>query len=206
MTELEKNMQLLHTGDLYVCNSPEMFRLQMEYRALIWQYNQMDPRDMDGRAALLPRIFAEVGEGCFIEPPFNANWGCFTHLGRNVYANFNLTLTDDTHIYIGDDVMIGPNVTITAATHPLHPALRRKGLQYNKPVTIGAGAWIGAGSIILPGVTIGENAVIGAGSIVTKDVPAGVLAVGSPCRVVRPIGEEDRLAYDHGRPVPPEFL
>lgn len=206
MTELEKNMQLLHTGDLYVCNSPEMFRLQMEYRSLIWQYNQMAPRDMDGHAALLPRIFAEVGEGCFIEPPFNANWGCFTHLGRNVYANFNLTLTDDTHIYIGDDVMIGPNVTITAATHPLHPALRRKGLQYNKPVTIGAGAWIGAGSIILPGVTIGENAVIGAGSIVTKDVPAGVLAVGSPCRVVRPIGEEDRLAYDHGRPVPPEFL
>ena len=206
MTELEKNMQLLHTGDLYVCNSPEMFRLQMEYRSLIQQYNQMDPRDMDGHAALLPRIFAEVGEGCFIEPPFNANWGCFTHLGRNVYANFNLALTDDTHIYIGDDVMIGPNVTITAATHPLHPALRRKGLQYNKPVTIGAGAWIGAGSIILPGVTIGENAVIGAGSIVTKDIPAGVLAVGSPCRVVRPIGEEDRLAYDHGRPVPPEFL
>lgn len=206
MTELEKNMQLLHTGDLYVCNSPEMFRLQMEYRSLIQQYNKMDPRDMDGHAALLPRIFAEVGEGCFIEPPFNANWGCFTHLGRNVYANFNLTLTDDTHIYIGDDVMIGPNVTITAATHPLHPALRRRGLQYNKPVTIGAGAWIGAGSIILPGVTIGENAVIGAGSIVTKDVPAGVLAVGSPCRVVRPIGEEDRLAYDHGRPVPPEFL
>ncbi|MCI6958784.1 MAG: sugar O-acetyltransferase [Oscillospiraceae bacterium] len=206
MTELEKNMQLLHTGDLYVCNSPEMFRLQMEYRSLIQQYNQMDPRDMDGHAALLPRIFAEVGEGCFIEPPFNANWGCFTHLGRNVYANFNLTLTDDTHIYIGDDVMIGPNVTITAATHPLHPALRRKGLQYTKPVTLGAGAWIGAGSIILPGVTIGENAVIGAGSIVTKDIPAGVLAVGSPCRVVRPIGEEDRLAYDHGRPVPPEFL
>lgn len=206
MTELEKNMQLLHTGDLYVCNSPEMFRLQMEYRSLIQQYNQMDPRDMDGHAALLPRIFAEVGEGCFIEPPFNVNWGCFTHLGRNVYANFNLTLTDDTHIYIGDDVMIGPNVTITAATHPLHPALRRKGLQYNKPVTIGAGAWIGAGSIILPGVTIGENAVIGAGSIVTKDIPAGVLAVGSPCRVVRPIGEEDRPAYDHGRPVPPEFL
>ena len=206
MTELEKNMQLLHTGDLYVCNSPEMFRLQMEYRSLIRQYNQMDPRDMDGRAALLPRIFAEVGEGCFIEPPFNANWGCFTHLGRNVYANFNLTLTDDTHIYIGDDVMIGPNVTITAATHPLHPALLRKGLQYNKPVTIGAGVWVGAGSVILPGVTIGENAVIGAGSIVTKDVPAGVLAVGSPCRVVRPISEEDRLAYDHGRPVPPEVL
>ena len=206
MTELEKNMQLLHTGDLYICNSPEMFRLQMEYRVLIWQYNQMDPRDMDGHTALLPRIFAEVGEGCFIEPPFYANWGCFTHLGKNVYANFNLTLTDDTHIYIGDDVMIGPNVTITAATHPLHPALRRKGLQYNKSVTIGAGAWIGAGSIILPGVTIGENAVIGAGSLVTKDIPAGVLAVGSPCRVVRPIGEEDRLAYDHGRPVPPEFL
>lgn len=200
------DLPALHTGELYVCNSPELFRLQMEYRSLIWQYNQMDPRDLEGHAALLPRIFAQVGEGCFIEPPFYANWGCFTHLGNNVYANFNLTLTDDTHIHIGDDVMIGPNVTIAAAAHPLHPALRRQGLQYNKPVAIGAGAWIGAGATILPGVTIGENTVIGAGSLVTKDIPANVLALGSPCRVVRPIGEADRRAYDHGRPVPPELL
>ena len=196
----------LHTGALYACNSPELFRVQMEHRALIHQYNQLDPRDMEGHAALLPRIFAEAGRGCFLEPPFYANWGCFTHLGSNVYANFGLTLTDDTDIYIGDYVMIGPNVTITAAAHPIHPELRRRGMQYNKPVTIGANVWVGAGVTILPGVTIGENSVIGAGSLVTRDIPANVVAFGSPCRVVRPIGEEDMRTYDHGRPIPAEYL
>lgn len=206
MPDTIPDLPALHTGELFVCNSPELFRLQMEYRALIHQYNQMDPRDTDGHVALLPRIFADVGEGCFLEPPFYANWGCFTHLGNNVYANFGLTLTDDTHIYIGDNVMLGPHVTIATAAHPIHPGLRRKAVQYNKPVTIGPNVWVGAGATILPGVTIGENTVIGAGSLVTRDIPANVVAMGSPCRVVRPIGGEDLTRYDHGRPIPPEFL
>lgn len=206
MADYTPELNALHTGDLYQCNSPELFRMQMECRALVHRYNQLDPRDMEGHTALLPRIFAEAGQGCFLEPPFFANWGCFTHLGSNVYANFNLTLTDDTHIYIGDHVMIGPNVTITAAAHPIHPELRRKGMQYNKSVTIGANVWVGAGVTILPGVTIGENTVIGAGSVVTRDIPANVVAFGSPCRVVRPIGEEDRRTFDHGRPIPPQLL
>lgn len=206
MADYTPELNALHTGDLYQCNSPELFRVQMECRALVHRYNQLDPRDMEGHTALLPRIFAEAGQGCFLEPPFFANWGCFTHLGSNVYANFNLTLTDDTHIYIGDHVMIGPNVTITAAAHPIHPELRRKGMQYNKPVTIGANVWVGAGVTILPGVTIGENTVIGAGSVVTRDIPANVVAFGSPCRVVRPIGEADRRTFDHGRPIPPQLL
>ena len=204
--EIKEILERMHGQKLYFCNDETLMKEQAACLEILYDFNQTRPGEGEKRTALLRQLLAEVGENVYIEPPLRANWGRHTHIGRDVYANFNLTLTDDTHIYIGDDVMIGPNVTITAATHPLHPALRRKGLQYNKPVTIGAGAWIGAGSIILPGVTIGENAVIGAGSIVTKDVPAGVLAVGSPCRVVRPIGEEDRLAYDHGRPVPPEFL
>lgn len=198
MAELDPRM---HSGELYICNSPELFRQQMEYRALIHQYNQMDPRDMDGHQALMARIFAQVGENCFFEPPFNANWGCFTHLGSNVYANFNLTLVDDTHIYLGDNVMIGPNVTICTAAHPIHPGLRRRAAQYNKPVTIEKNVWIGAGCTILPGVTIGENTVIGANSLVSRDIPANVVAMGSPCRVVRPIGPEDLVRYDHGRPI-----
>ena len=109
-----------------------------------------------------------------------------------MYANFNLTLVDDGHIYVGDQVMFGPNVTITTANHPIEPGLRARGLQYNKDVYIGKNAWIGAGVLIMPGVHIGQNTVIGAGSVVTKDIPDNVVAVGNPCRVLREVGEHDR--------------
>ena len=102
---------------------------------------------------------------------------------------------DDTHIYIGDYTMLGPNVTIATAGHPIDPELRRRGLQYNLPVRIGRNCWLGAGVIVMPGVTIGDNTVIGAGSEVTKDIPAGVVAVGNPCRVLREVGEHDRIYY-----------
>ena len=120
--------------------------------------------------------------------PFHANWaGMFASIGDGVYANFNLTLVDDGIITIGDHTMIGPNVTITAATHPESPALREKGLQINRSVTIGRNCFIASGSIILPGVEIGDNSIIGAGSVVTKSIPSGVVAFGSPCRVIREI-------------------
>lgn len=109
-----------------------------------------------------------------------------------MYANFNLTMVDDGNIYIGNGAMFDPNVTIATANHPIVPELREKGLQYNKDVHIGNNVWIGAGVVIVPGITIGDNAVIGAGSIVVKDIPAGVVAVGNPCRVLRKIGEHDR--------------
>ena len=147
-------------------------------------------------------MLAEVGENCYIEPPLRSNFGGHhVHLGKNVYANFNLTLVDDTHIYIGDCTMIGPNVTIATASHPVLPELREKGYQYNVPVHIGRNCWLGAGVVVLPGVTIGDNTVIGAGSIVTKDIPANVVAVGNPCRVLREIGQKDREMYFRGRPI-----
>ena len=145
------------------------------------------------------RLFASVGKNCYIEPPLRANWGCHTHLGDNVYANFNLTLVDDTHIYIGDHVMIGPNVTIATAGHPIDPDLRRDVAQFNIPVHIGNNVWIGANSVVLPGVTIGANSVIGAGSVVTKDIPANVVAVGNPCRVLREVGQHDKEYYFNDR-------
>ena len=114
------------------------------------------------------------------------------HFGSDVYANFNLTLVDDGHIYIGDKVMIGPNVTIATANHPIDPELRYRALQYNKDVYIGDNVWIGAGVIIVPGVHIGKNSVIGAGSVVTKNIPDGVVAAGNPCRVIREISEHDK--------------
>ena len=145
---------------------------------------------------MLKEMFAEIGEDCYIEPPFHANWGGHhVHLGSNIYANAGLKLVDDTHIYIGDYTMLGPNVTIATAGHPIDPELRRRGLQYNLPVRIGRNCWLGAGVIVMPGVTIGDNTVIGAGSVVTKDIPTGVVAVGNPCRVLREVGEHDRIYY-----------
>ena len=138
-------------------------------------------------------VVAECGENCYIELPFRANWGGKNvHFGNGVYANFNLTLVDDGDIYIDDKVMFGPNVTIATANHPIDPGLREKAMQYNKPVHICENVWIGAGTVIVPGVTIGKNSVIGADSVVTKDIPENVVAVGNPCRVLREIGEHER--------------
>ena len=122
-------------------------------------------------------------------------------MGDFVYANFNLTLVDDGEIYIGSHCMIGPNVTIATAGHPVEPGLRRIGIQFNMPVHIGENVWIGAGAVVVPGVTIGDNSVIGAGSVVTRDIPANVVAVGNPCSVLREIGERDRIYYYKDRKI-----
>lgn len=160
------------------------------------EYNTLGLGDEVRMTELLRLSFADVGEGTFIQPPYYANWGgAHVHLGKKVYANFNLTLVDDGHIYIGDRTMIGPNVTIATAGHPVLPSLREKAMQYNIDVHIGKNVWIGAGAVILPGITIGDNSVIGAGSIVTKDIPPNVVAVGNPCRVLREIGKRDEEFY-----------
>lgn len=194
------NDSVLHAGELYDPMESSVLDKQLDCLELLYDYNATRPRQQARRAELLKHMLAEVGENCYIEPPFHANWG-----GRNVYANFNLTLVDDTHIYVGDYTMFGPNVTVCTAAHPVLPELREKGMQYNAPVRIGRNCWIGAGAIILPGITIGDNSVIGAGSVVTKDVPANVVAVGNPCRVLRPIGEKDRTFYFRDRRIPPEY-
>ncbi len=175
----------LHSGELYDPGNEELASVQRECMRLLYQYNQTGPDDKERRRELLKQMFAQIGEGCYIEPPLYANWaGRFVHMGNHVYANFGLTMVDDTYIEIGDNTMFAPHVTIAAGTHPTDPEQRRKGLQYNKPVTIGKNCWIGAGAVILPGVAIGDNSVIGAGSVVTHDIPANCTAVGIPCRVI----------------------
>ena len=185
----------LHTQQLFFCNDPKLIEEQTKCLDLLYDFNQTRPSEMQRRQKIMLSLFADVGDNCYIEPPLHANWGIHTHLGHNVYANFNLTLVDDTHIYIGNYVMIGPNVTIATAGHPIDPELRKKEAQFNIPVNIGDNVWIGANSVILPGITIGTNTVIGAGSIVTKDVPDNVVAVGNPCRVLRDINEHDKTYY-----------
>jgi len=190
----------MHTGDVYAPDDPEIVAWQLACLDRLFRFNQLSPARTAEREALMREMFAEVGEGCYLEPPFHANFGgAHCHLGRGVYANFNLTMVDDTHIYVGDYTMFGPNVTVATAGHPILPALRERGYQFNLPVHIGRRCWLGAGVIVLPGVTIGDDSVIGAGSVVTRDIPAGVVAVGNPCRVVREIGERDREFCYRGR-------
>ncbi len=202
MTEMEK----LHTGEIYQPADPDIARLQAVLMDKLAEYNSLPRTQPEARAAKLREMFAEVGEGCYIESPFYSNFGgAHVHLGKNVYANFGLTLVDDTHIYIGDYTMLGPNVTLATAGHPIDPQLRQQGLQYNMPVRIGKNCWLGAGVVVLPGVTIGDDTVVGAGSIVTKDLPSGVIAVGNPCRVLRQVGEKDRKFYFKDREIPEGF-
>ena len=196
MTNLEK----MHATMLYDPADGDIVEEQTACLDRLYDFNHTRPTEMDKRQALMKEMFAEIGENCYIEPPFHANWGGkHVHFGKNVYANFGLTMVDDTHIYVGDYTLFAPNVVVATAGHPIDPELRARGLQYNAAVHIGKNCWIGAGALIMPGVTIGDNTVIGAGSVVTKDIPAGVVAVGNPCRVMREITERDREVYFQGR-------
>lgn len=191
---------------LYISSDPQLFNEQKQRITLMEVYNRTSIMETKKRQDLLHQMFAEVGEGCEIEAPFYANWaGKYVHLGNHVYANFNLTLVDDTDIYIGDDTMLGLNCTLTVANHPMDPALRQKGYQYNKPIFIGKNCWLGANVTVLPGVHIGDGTVIGANSLVTHDIPDHVVAYGSPCKVIRPIDEHDHLYYDHDQPIDPSL-
>ena len=193
---IEELKRRMACGELYQCNDEGLMREQMQRLDMLFEYNSLKPSEFEKKSALLQKMFAEFGEGGYIETPFHANWaGKYVRIGKGFYANFNLTLVDDGEITIGDSVMIAPNVTICTGTHPIDPELRKRVVQYNLPVTIKDNVWIGAGSIVLPGVTIGENSVIGAGSVVTKDIPANVVAVGNPCKVMREITERDKKYY-----------
>lgn len=186
----------LHTRELYLPDDDEIMQEQLLCLDRLYDFNNTRPTELTRREEMLKEMFAEIGKDCYIEPPLHSNWGGkHCHFGDCVYANFNLTLVDDTHIYIGSNTMIGPNVTIATAGHPILPELRKQAYQFNAPVHIGKNCWLGAGVIVLPGITIGDNSVIGAGSVVTKDIPENVVAVGNPCRVLREIGEKDRKYY-----------
>lgn len=190
------NHERMLAGKVYDPADAGIMAEQSAALELLYDFNATRPSQQEERTDLLRQMFGSIGEGCYVEPPLHANWGGrHVYVGSNVYANSNLTLVDDGDIHIGDNVMFGPNVVITTAGHPILPELRARGLQFNLPVHIGRNVWIGSGVQIMPGVTIGDDSVIGAGSVVTRDIPAGVVAVGIPCRVVREIGEHDREFY-----------
>lgn len=200
-------IEKLHTGELYLPGDKEILKEQLQCLDKLYEFNMTRPSELEKREQMLSEMFAEIGSDCYIEPPLRTNWGGrHVHFGKNVYANFNLTLVDDTHIYVGDYTKFGPNVVIATAGHPILPELREKAYQYNAPVHIGKNCWLGSGVIVVPGIKIGDNVVIGAGSVVTKDLPDNVVAVGNPCRILRSINEQDKIFYFKNRKIPEEIL
>ena len=177
-----KDWNNMLSGRLYHAQDFELAAARLRARRLVFRYNQSAPENESLRRELARELFGQMGEGCYLEPPLRCDYGSNIRLGDRVYVNFNLVVLDCAAVTIGNDVLIGPNVGIYTAGHPVDPGLRRQGLEFALPITI----------------EDGDGAVIGAGSVVTKDIPANVVAVGNPCRVVRLVTEKDREVWDTG--------
>lgn len=189
MTERQKMM----AGQLYRPDDPELIAGRAYARHRAEALNALPMAEVDQRTAILRELLGGTGEKVHIENHFWCDYGYNIHLGENFYANFDCVFLDVAPIRIGANAMFAPRVQLYTATHPLIAAERNSGREYAKPITIGDNVWIGGGAIINPGVTIGDGAVVGSGSVVTRDLPAGVFAAGNPCRVLRKIGEQDRM-------------
>jgi maltose O-acetyltransferase len=179
------NRERMLAGDWYIADDPDSeaeyrraVRLQTAYAAAYLQ-------DPDAARAVLEDLLGHLGAQAHIRPPLFVDYGSRITVGRRTFINYNLTALDVAPIEIGEDCQIGPNVQLLTPMHPLEAQPRRDRLEAAKPITIGDNVWIGGGAIVCPGVRIGDDSVIGAGAVVTRDVPAGVLAVGSPARVIR---------------------
>lgn len=197
MTEREKML----AGMLYDPSDTELAELRKKAHALSTKYNMLTEDDPE-RGKIVSELVPNMGKRGFVQGPVQFDYGVFTEIGDNFYANFNLTVLDCCKVTIGDNVMIGPNVSILTPVHPLcwqdrnmrfKPDGSPYDLEYAKPITIGSNCWIAGNVTICGGVTIGSGCVIGAGSVVTRDIPENSLAVGNPCRVIREITEADRM-------------
>jgi maltose O-acetyltransferase len=180
MTDGRSEREKMLAGDLYRAVGPEIEADQARAGRLMHAYNT-EP-DAARRQAMLREILAEAGEGTVIRPPFHFDYGWNIRMGRGCFLNFGCVFLDVVAITLGEGCQLGPGVQVYTADHPREAALRRQGLEFGRPVTIGANVWVGGGAIILPGVTLGDDAIIGAGSVVTRDVPAGATVAGNPAR------------------------
>jgi maltose O-acetyltransferase len=174
-------------GDLYIADDPELAHELRCAAELTKAFDDSSPSDPAARRRILLELLGSLGEGAEIRPPFHCDYGHHTHVGAGTFVNFGLVALDVAPIRIGDDVQIGPYVQLLTPTHPLEPEQRRAKWEAAEPIAIGDNVWLGGGVIICPGVTIGADTVVGAGAVVTNDLPAGVLAVGTPARVLRPL-------------------
>jgi maltose O-acetyltransferase len=179
---LASEKQKMLAGEFYVATGEELAADARRVAEWMDRYNVSIARTQQDYAALLREMLAEVGEGSYIRPPFHCDYGYNISLGKGVFLNFNCVILDVVKVTIGDRTQIGPGVQILTADHPRDPAQRRAGLEFGRPITIGADVWIGGGAIVLPGVSIGDGAIVGAGAVVTRDAAAGATVVGNPAR------------------------
>lgn len=195
MTEKERML----SGSLYRADAPELQEDSRICKQLLQRFNQLAGTDLPEQKAILRRLLGHLGTDVSICPPFHCDYGCHIYIGDRVYINYELIVLDVCPVIIGDDVLIGPRVNLLAASHPIDPLVRSSGLECGAPIRIEARAWLGGNVTVNPGVTIGADSVVGSGSVVTRDIPAGVIAAGNPCRVLRPISEEDRAYWAQKR-------
>jgi maltose O-acetyltransferase len=185
--------QRMQRGELYLASDPELVADLARAQDLLERYNATRDADRDERARLLRELLGEVGEDVTIRPMFRCDYGRYISIGAGTFVNYDCAMLDVAPIRIGAACQLATGVQLLTATHPIDPEPRRLGWEYGEPITLGDNVWLGGGVIVCPGVTIGENTVVGAGAVVTRDLPAGVVAVGSPARVQREIGERDRI-------------
>ena len=174
--------QKMLAGELYIATGEELAADARRVAEWMDRYNASIARTQQEYRTLLREMLAEVGDGAYIRPPFHCDYGYNISLGKGAFLNFNCIVLDVVKVTIGDGTQIGPGTQILTADHPRDPAQRRAGLEFGRPVTIGANVWIGGGALILPGVTVGDDAVIGAGAVVTRDVRPGATVVGNPAK------------------------
>ena len=188
--------QLQNGGYLYPLDQ-ELLDAHNNSKRLTRMLNATLETERAKRSEIAKELFAEAGDGTYIEPPFYCDFGRNTRVGKNFYCNYDCVFLDCGNITIGDNVMLGPKVALYAVNHPIDPTVRATHYDYPEPITIGNNVWIGGSTVVCPGASIGDNTVIGAGSVVTKAIPANVVAAGNPCRVIRPITEEDTKYWNH---------
>lgn len=193
MTSVRTAKELMRAGELYPGGDPELNRELDQRQAKVSALNAIPYERAEERAAALAELLAAIGEDTVIRPPFYCDFGDGIQIGARTFINFNCTMLDGAPITVGDECAIASGVQLITATHPIDPAARRAAWEQALPVTIADGVWLGAGTLVCPGVSIGENTVVGAGSVVTRDLPAGVVAYGNPARVAREIGGQDRV-------------
>lgn len=195
MTEKEKML----SGRLYIAQGEELRNDNLNSRKLTRLFNNTTEEQGEYRIELLKKLFKSTGENIYIEPPFRCDYGCNISIGEDFYANYDCIIIDVCNVTIGNNVFLAPRVGIYTAGHPIDAGVRNENLEFGKPIVIGDSVWVGAGTIINPGVKIGNNVVLGSGSVVTKDIPDNVIAVGNPCRVLRAITEEDKKYWEEKR-------
>jgi maltose O-acetyltransferase len=180
-------------GELYVFNDPEIQAEHARAQALLEHYNATRHGEQHARYRLLRELLADVGEGVVVQPPLRCDYGTRITIGAYTFVNYDCVMLDAAPITIGSHCQLAPQVQILTATHPIDPEARRLGWEYAEPIVIGDNVWLGGGAILCPGVTIGADTVVGAGAVVTRDLPGGIVAAGSPARVLRQIGDGDRV-------------